>query len=277
MNELEKIEKQQELIEKQKELLDKKLNELKKIDYAAKTVPEVQKNIVGGGDLIKELAFFKIEPIIILVVAMIGIILVGLDKIGLVVGISATAFIAMAGVTIGLWFIKFFLYLPRGKKVLVLKAFKNSGLLITAEKVPSNNTIHISRDDEIPPVQVTRVNKHFEMMSGRPIIACIEGVPKNVSLIDQYQPDKSAKEYDNVIRTTYQTGWLDGVNTVQKFGKKLTDPQFIISILLLILMAGMVFLLWGTMTQLQEMGAAINTVVQNTEAISTKLVELGTV
>lgn len=219
---------------------------------------EKEKPLLGGADLIKELPLMRFEPIILLVTTFGGFFLIVLDTLGALPEGSRTAFYAVTAITWALWFLKWTLFLPRGKKMLFAKFFRNSGVQIYADVKPKDDMIKFDKKDEVPPVQLGRTNKHFEINSGRPFVVCVEGVPKNISVIDDNEPDKTAKEYDNILKTTWSTGFLTGLSKASKLQGFFNNPTNIITLIMLLCIIGTLYLLFTQQESLAMMTDTLN-------------------
>lgn len=234
-------------------------------------IPQKRNGILAGGNLFKELPFFKFEPIFLMAATVGGFFLI---IIGLMTGDTSgilISFFIIVIITWLIWFIKNFFYLPRGKKILIMRAFRNTGISISCEEIPKADMIKLDKNEDIPPVQISRENKHFEVMSGRPMLVCVEGIPKNISIVKKYKPDKSAKEFNNIIKTTWSTAWQTCLNNMLKFQNKFKDPQFIIAIITLLAVGGaaaIMVMVLGDISKTNEtlatMQTTLTTIAENT-------------
>lgn len=218
--------------------------------------------------LLKELPFFKIEPFILIFAGLLlPITLVVLDIFGFFPGASIAALMLVIFSMWGIYFVKYFLFMPTGKKVIIERFFKNTGVSLSCEKIPGKGEIEMG--DDIPPVQVTQANKHFEMSSGRPLIIAIEEVPQNCSLLQLYQPDRSSRELNSIIKVTWNTAWHAATENLLGFGNRLRDPVFLMSagVLVGIILIGiMMWMNLDTLSQLQGTMESLKTAVEALKA-----------
>jgi len=206
--------------------------------------------------LIKELPFFRIEPFVMIIVGLLmPIMVLVLQAIGVLANGVLIGFLIVLVTMWVMWLVKYFKYLPTGKKVIVARFYKNTGVALSSEKINKEGVVKFDRKGNIPPTQITQVHKHFEMSSGRPMVIAVEEVPQNLSLLKRYKPDRSARELNSVIKVTWNSAWHAATENILGFANKFKDPNFIVGTGALVGVIIVGLLLWqnlGSMTELQE-------------------------
>lgn len=210
-----------------------------------------------GKDIIKEIPLSKFEwPLLIAASAAAGM-LFFLDRMQIVPQATGTAVLILIIFMWGMYLVKYMFFFPRGNKVIVIRSFKSSGIQFSVEKIGPDKLIHFDKNDDSPPVPIDRVNKHFEVSTGRPVVIAIEEVPRNVSLQEQFTEERSAKEFNNIIKTTWGTAWQSCLNNMLKFSNKIKDPMFIITIVVLLVVIVIVLLQLNNSARILEMGETL--------------------
>ncbi len=243
----------------------------KKLFGLIKKQPQQQekKQVSGQGkDIIKELPLSKFEWPLLILMSGTAFIMLFLDRLKLVTDIAGTAVIVLLIYSWGMYMIKRFFFMPIGGKSLILRAYKNTGMRLSVEKIPPDRMVHFDKDDITPPVSVERTNKHYEVNTGKPLIIAIEGKANNINLFEEFEEEKEAKEFNNIVKTVYATAWQACLNNMLKFKNKVKDPMFILTVLVLIAVAVSIFIQFTTMTHTLEQLEAIATAVGVTTEVA---------
>ena len=205
-----------------------------------------------GKDIIKELPLSKIEPFILAIASMAALVMFFLERMAILTFGGTTGILVLLIVVWGLFAYKYMFFFPRGKKYIVIRGFQNSGLMFSVEK-PHDGLVHFDKDDTVPPTQISRINKHFEVSTGRPCVVALEGITDNLNLMEQFAPTREAKEFNNIIKTTWGTAWQACLNNMLRFSNKIKEPMFIITIIVLIAIIAVIVLQFTTIGTLQQM------------------------
>jgi len=205
--------------------------------------------------LFKELPFYKAEPFIMLIITGAVLILALFDLVGLYKGGLLISILLVLGATWAIFLIKQFVYLPRGNKHLVMRFYKSALAKLSCEKPNPDALIHFSNDDEVPPAQITRINKVTEACTGKPLLLVAEGYPENFSvmeLLGEKFHDRSAEEVNTAVKLAFANGWKACLNNMLRFGSRFKDPTFLLLIGVLIVVIIAVVLNWTTLSTLQD-------------------------
>lgn len=187
-----------------------------------------------GKDIVKELPLSRFELPLHAGITVLAIVLFFLGRMEIVAKAQGTAVLVLLIFAWGLYLFKWKFFYPRSKKVLVMRIFKNSGIQLSAENIKHDKLVHFDKNDDTPPVSIDRINKHFEVSTGRPIVVCMEEKSKNLDLLKATQADREAKEYNNIVKTTWGTAWQACMNNMLKFKNQIKDPMFIVTIIVLL-------------------------------------------
>jgi len=208
--------------------------------------------------LFKELPFFKLEPILIVVVIMASVVSLVLEAIGLIQGIALMVSFSLIAFILTMFFAKWIAFLPRGRKLFVEKSLEGGGIQVAIMAPPKDNKIHFSSNDlENPPAAIDRYNKHYEFYTGKPWVKVAQNHSPNYSVSELFEGkmDKTAKENEAILHQTYDTGLLDGIGIALRMKGSLKQPITIIAIATLILMVILIVLgalQFDTLTQIAE-------------------------
>jgi len=221
-----------------------------------------------GKDVIKEIPLSRFElPLHIIITAAAGL-LFFLDRLQIVPQATGTAVIVTLVFMWGFYAIKWLFFVPRGRKVIIMRAFKNSGIQLSVEKLKHDKLVHFDRNDDVPPTHVERMNKHFEVHTGRPFVIAMEEKSKNINLFKEFEEDKEAKEFNNIIKTTWGTAWQSCLNNMLMFRNKIKDPMFIITILVLFAVVALILLTMGNAATNAQIAETLNSVAEATGAVA---------
>ena len=177
--------------------------------------------------LFKELPFFKLEPILIVIVIMVSIVSLVLEAIGLIQGIALMVSFSLIAFILTMFLTKWFAFLPRGRKLFVEKSLEGGGIQVAIMAPPKDNKIHFSSNDlENPPAAIDRYNKHYEFYTGKPWVKIAQGRSPNYSVSELFEGkmDKTAKENEAILHQTYDTGLLEGIGIALRMKGSLKQP-----------------------------------------------------
>lgn len=219
------------------------------------------KKAKASNSQIKEFPLLSVEPYVVIAVVFAGFIY-SLLRQNYFFG-----FIVVSAGLILLWAIKYFFFHPRGSKVIVIEATKNTGIRIRARKL-QNDEIRLSKDENDPPVKITRANKHFDRDSGRPVVFAIEGVPENVSLVDKYNPTMAAKDLNSIVIAGSTISYMDGSRNVKGMPFFKNKQNILIMGVILVAVAITGFLVYKTFDAAM---IQINMISEQTELIKSVL------
>lgn len=154
--------------------------------------------------ILKEIIFFKIEFVLIL--------LFGVG--GLAVGFVLNNFLYAWGVSligmVGIYSIKHFLFLPKGKRVLYAYVRKDGVVKFWVGKLVTKLKLGDSEFDE---VNIGNVKANREFYTGAPLVVIKDGVSRNVGLVDEDNV-RDAMEVYMLIKNGFESGYQLGIKSV---------------------------------------------------------------
>jgi hypothetical protein len=127
----------------------------------------------------------------------------------------------------GMYLIKFFFYMPSGKKILFMPFLKGGAAYMTVINPPEDN---IYESKIMHPVVITKYRKHFELHSNKPLIIAPEGFGQNVNiheLLQNIPPQWNAKELDTVMRAIKNTAVAVTQEKLMGMKSQLTSPNML--------------------------------------------------
>jgi len=164
-----------------------------------------------------------------------------------------------------IWYIKFRIYGVYGNRIPVLRLYKNNLAKLTIENVNTEKGLGWGKNADKPPTPISRINKHVDMITGRPFLISAEGFADNICIWDLIKGStgEMARDLNTKFEIVWNTAWQACQNELLKLGKKfITDPQFIAIVIVglgLLILFGFIM---GMNNQLTEMGETLKEILK---------------
>jgi len=206
----------------------------------------------------------KYEPIILIMLSAVFGISVLLQFFGLLENSALYGGLIVIVAAWCIWFVKFMQYGIYGERIPVLRLYRNNLSRLTIENVNSEKGLKWSKDGTKPPTQISRINKHTDIETGRPFLIAAEGISDNISIWDSLggHTGEMARDLNTKFEIIWNTAYQACQNDMLKMGKKLfTDPQFIAVVLLGVGMVVLFVFIVGINSQLSEMAKILKDIL----------------
>ena len=196
---------------------------------------EKKGNISLESDMVfKELYFFVPELVIIMMASFAAIAVYMIIEVGIVdiegLGILPVLIpiIAMAG----LFGFKFMIYQPGGSKQFVMRIWRNGQIRFSVEKITSGE-IAFDTAPDTDKIKVTNPRRHWDNMTGKPVVVIRQGDGENISLNDNQNVSEEGKDLSNVVSSIYGTAARITEYNLMKGDSFFANPTNILLIVIL--------------------------------------------
>lgn len=255
----------------------KKEEPTKRIIEKEQVEERTRKKIIYKTDYIfKEIPLFKYEWVLYLVLTLASTILILLAIIGIYEG----GFIAAAGIPIVLMWTVYLakdrFYLPRGNKKIVMKVHSNSNISFTVQDL-KDRVIHFDKNDEIPPTQVTRENRHTELSTGKPLVIAFEGHTENLSineLMSDERQERSAQELNRIVKSALITGY-QLASSAGKVKDKLQEYAPMLGVATFLIALFTLFLVYQLSNDFKEIGTMLELLKETVTSLNGVVASMG--
>lgn len=248
----------QQLTDKQKwAILDKKKEMDKEIANAIKKNKQTQKpttkkeekqdyeHQMTGKYLLRDMPFFRLEIVAYFMLLVFGGILYYLDLREILPGASRPIVIIAVAIPIIIWFMKWFLYMPRKNRVPGMKLYK-SGIVELGVYDISKGYITFGKGENAKKKWITKINKHAEASTGRPFIAFSELQGENINLLKTDKPDMRSEEFNALLEMTQAVTTKNVMKRMLRFSQpSMTNPLMILQFMNLIILVILVVKSFG--------------------------------
>jgi hypothetical protein len=213
-----------------------------------------QQSQIVTPQLMKEIPFFKKEPIIGIFVTFVAMMLFMGGLIGVVGNGMFFALILFVAFYWGMYAIKRIKYLPSGDKIFVEKVYADTGVAIEIMKLPKDGLIKW-KGTGAPDVTVERTNKHFEKYTGKPFVKIMQGHSHNYSALDlaEGKMDKTGAEVASISSMSFDAGYhiaSDNARKTIEWSKRTESLMPMVTIIGIALIAILTFAQFGQLNEL---------------------------
>jgi len=190
-----------------------------------------------GKYMFRDMPLFKYEFIAYWLMVIVVFMAYILDITGIAPGASGGVIIAAIILPLAFWFIKWKFYMPTRRRVPTLRIYKTGIVELGIEDI-TKGYLTYGRGDNLERKYITKINKHFEASTGRPIIITSELKGENLDLIGDSKPDMQGKETTALLEMNTAVTTKNVMNKMLKsMQPSLQNPTFLISIVTLAMVA----------------------------------------
>lgn len=223
------------IVEKKKEL-DRAMADAVK-GKKPKTEQEKQESHIMGKYMLKDMPLFKYEIILYMGMIMVGVMMYVIERAGLVEGAMGKMAIPAIILPLGIWFIKWVLYMPNKKRVPGMRIFRSGLIELRVEDI-SKGYIEYKYGSEKRKKFITKINKHTEASTGKPFVITSELEGENLNLADKDKPDMRSEEFNAILENEKAVVKQQTMNEMLKVQKPtLQNPLFLLLVINLAMVA----------------------------------------
>lgn len=163
------------------------------------------------------------------------------NLVGTMNSIYLLAVLAPVLVMVAFFCYKFVSYYPRKNKVIVARVWKTGLIRFSVERI-KDGILFFEKGPTGEKIKVTNPKYHWDNATGRPVIVLKEGDGENQNLNTGQDVSERGREWSNVSESIWGTACRLTEYNLKKKDSLLSNPLFIIMIIVLVAIAGLAYI-----------------------------------